>query len=69
METLGVEWVTADALLSTLVEEAPETMLKVHQTVVSRLQGATNESTIAALRRRANAGRTADLLETLVKTS
>lgn len=68
MEILGIEWVTADALLSALVEEVPETMRKVHQMVVARLQGATDESTIAALRR-AKAERTADLLETLVKTT
>lgn len=68
MATLGIEWVTADALLSTLVEEAPEAMLKVHRTAVSRLPGATDESTIAALRG-ARAERTADLMEALLERS
>lgn len=68
MATLGLEWVTSDALLSTLVEEAPDTMLKVHRTTVSRLRGATDESTIAALRG-AKAERTADLMEELLKKS
>lgn len=68
MAALGIEWVTADALLSTLVEEAPEAMLKVHRTAVSRLPGATDESTIAALRG-AKAERTADLMEALLKKS
>lgn len=68
MAALGIEWVTADALLSTLVEEAPEAMLKVHRTAVSRLAGATDESTVAALRG-ANAERTAELMEALLKKS
>lgn len=68
MAALGIEWVTADALLSTLVEEAPEAMLKVHRTAVSRLPGATDDSTIAALRV-ARAERTADLMEALLKKS
>ena len=42
--------IKSDALLSTLIEAAPETMLKVHRTAVARLHGATDESTIAALR-------------------
>jgi hypothetical protein len=60
--------VTADALLSTLIEEAPEMMLKVHRTAVSRLPGATDTSTIAALRG-AKAERTAELMEALLKKS
>lgn len=68
MARLGVEWITADALLSTLVEETPDTMLRVHRTAVSRLSGATDESTIAALRA-AKAERTADLIEALLKKS
>jgi len=68
MTALGIEWVTADALFSTLVEEAPEAMLKVHRMAVSRLPGATDESTIVALRG-AGAGRTADLMEDLLKQS
>lgn len=68
LAALEIEWVTSDALLSTLIEEAPETMLKVHRTTVSRLRGATDESTIAALRS-AKAERTADLMEALLKKS
>lgn len=68
MATLGIEWITADALLSALVEEAPDTMLRVHRTAVSRLTGATDESTIAALRG-AKAERTADLVEDLLRKS
>lgn len=68
MEALGIEWVTSDAMLCTLVEEAPETMLKVHRSAVSRLRGATDASTIAALRG-AKAERTADLMEILLQQS
>lgn len=47
---------------------AAEAMLKVHRMAVSRLPGATDESTIVALRG-AGAGRTADLMEALLKQS
>lgn len=65
MTALGIEVLTTDALLSALVEEAPEAMLRVHRTVVSRMNGATDESTLAALRR-AQAGRAADLMADLI---
>lgn len=68
MATLGIEWITADALLCALVEEAPDTMLRVHRTAVSRLTGATDESTLAALRG-AKAERTAELMEALLNKS
>lgn len=68
MAILGMEWITADDLLSTLIQESPETMLMVHRTAVSRMTGATDESTLAALRG-AHAVRTADLMEALLKKS
>lgn len=68
MSSLGIEVITSDTLLSTLIEESSETMLKVHRMAVSRFPGATDESTITALRR-AKVSRTADLMEELLKNS
>jgi predicted nucleic acid-binding protein len=65
MSSLGIEPITSDDLPSTLIEEDPTTMLLVHRTAVSRLKGATDESTVAALRR-AKATRTADLMTALL---
>jgi predicted nucleic acid-binding protein len=65
MAALGIEAIKPDALLSTLIEEDPDTMLKVHRTAVSRLKGATDGSTLASLRR-AKAHRTADLMAALL---
>lgn len=65
MAAVGIDLLTADALLSTLIEEAGEEMLKVHRTAVSRLRGGTDESTIVALKR-ARAFRTADLIAALL---
>ena len=68
MAAVGIEALTADNLLSLLVEEFEDDMLVVHQIAVSRLPGATDESTIAALRR-ANATKTADLMAALLDRS
>ena len=68
MAAVGIEALTADDLLSLLVEEFEDDMLVVHRIAVSRLPGATDESTIAALRR-ANATKTADLMAALLDRS
>lgn len=65
MTDLGMEALTADELLSILVEEFGDEMLDVHRIAVVRLPGATNESTLGALRR-AGAERTADLMAPLL---
>lgn len=66
MSALDIQAITSDALLSALIEEAPETMLRVHRTAVARLRGASDESTISALRA-ARCERTADLMEGLLR--
>lgn len=48
---LGFEVMTPDVLLSALITEYPSQMITVHATSVARLRGATDGSTIAALRR------------------
>ncbi|WP_068402419.1 PIN domain-containing protein [Kribbia dieselivorans] len=65
MAAIGIEHVTADELLSRLISEAPGVMLKVHAMAVSQHPAATDESTVAALLR-ANAARTAKLMEGLL---
>jgi len=55
-------------LLSRLVTMHPSRMRDAHRTTVASLIGATDESTIAALRR-AKATQTADLMEALLKKS
>lgn len=67
MAAVGIELLTADALLSRLIETHPSKMLAAHQTSVASLRGATDQSTLAALRR-AKATRTADLMENLLKS-
>lgn len=62
MAALGIGAITSAALLSTLIEEVPGTMLMVHRTAFARLRGATDESTISA-RGAAKAERTPDLIE------
>ncbi len=66
MSALDIQAITSDALLSALIEEAPETMLRVYRTVVARLRGASDESTVSALRA-ARCERTADLMEGLLR--
>ena len=68
MASVGIELLTADALLSRLVTMHPSRMRDAHLTTVASLIGATDESTIAALRR-AKAAQTADLMEALLKMS
>lgn len=51
MNEAGVQLMSADVLLSLLVVELPEQMLAAHQLTVTRLPGATNDSTLNALRR------------------
>ncbi len=65
MAEVGIEAMTADALLAHLVREFPTEMLAAHLRTVVSLAGATDESTIAALRR-TNAASTADLMTALL---
>ncbi|MFT4293821.1 MAG: PIN domain-containing protein [Micropruina sp.] len=65
MKDLGLEALTPDELLSALVLEFGPGMMEVHRVAVARLPGATNESTIHALKR-AGATRTADLMASLL---
>lgn len=65
MAEVGIEALTADTLLSQLVGDYPTEMLAAHRTTVTSLRGATDESTLAALRR-ANASKTASLLSALL---
>lgn len=59
MDEIGICRMPADTLLSLLLSELPGQMLAAHRLTVSRLPGATDDSTIAALRR-AGAPNTAD---------
>lgn len=68
MASVGIELLAADALLSRLVTAYPSRMRDAHRTTVASLTGATDRSTIAALRR-AEATQTADLMEALLKKS
>jgi len=68
MASLGIETVTSDALLSTLIEDASDIMFEVHRITVARLPGATDESVLAALRA-ARAVRAASLMEALLSCS
>lgn len=65
MEAVDIQALTADDLLSLLAAEYRDEMHAVHQTVVARLSGATDESTLAALRR-AGAARAAKLIRELL---
>lgn len=56
VEALGLEVLTPDALLVCLIEEFQAQMLAVHGTTVASLAGATDESTIAALRKAGASG-------------
>ena len=51
VEPLGFEVLTPDQLLSRLVAEYGPQMIAVHRTAVASLKGATDDSTITALRR------------------
>jgi predicted nucleic acid-binding protein len=65
VEPLGVEVLTPDHLLTRLITEYEPQMLTAHRTAVASLKGATDESTVNALRR-AGAPATADLIARLV---
>jgi len=65
-DTLGFEVMSPDDVLCQLIALSPETMLLVHQTSVANLKGATDESTMAALRR-AGAPRTAQAMSRLLQ--
>ena len=64
-EALGFEVLTPDQLLSRLVVEYEPPMLAVHRTAVASLKGATDESTVTALRR-AGAPTTSGLIARLL---
>lgn len=68
MAQLGIELMSADELLSLLVTEFPVEMVGAHELTVSRLHGASDVSTLAALRR-AGAGRAANLLAELLNVA
>ncbi|GAB3801574.1 PIN domain-containing protein [Micromonospora zhanjiangensis] len=65
VEALGCEVLTPDQLLSRLVIEYEQQMLAVHRTAVDSLKGATDESTVTALKR-AGAPTTAGLITRLL---
>lgn len=65
MKAVDIQVLTADDLLSLLITEYGDEMLDVHQTVVSRLPGATDQSTLATLQR-AGAIRAANLINGLL---
>lgn len=65
MNETGVQLMSADVLLTLLVFEFPEEMLAAHRLRVARLPGATNDSTLTALRR-AGAIRSADAVARLL---
>lgn len=65
MVEVGIRLMSADALLTLLVTEFPDGMLAAHRLAVSRLPGATDGSTLAALRR-AGASNVAGLMDGLL---
>jgi predicted nucleic acid-binding protein len=65
VESFGIEVLTPDQLLARLVAEYEPQILAAHRTAVASLKGATDGSTIAALRR-AGASTTADLMAQLL---
>lgn len=65
VRTLGAELLTPDELLSRLAAEYEPQMLAAHRTAVASLKGASDESTIAALRR-AGVPQAAGLMATLL---
>lgn len=65
---LGLVVMTPDELLNTLVAEHPTQMMSVHALSVTRLRGASNESTITALKR-AGAQNSASMMASLLQVS
>lgn len=68
MTAVGITAMTADELLRLLITESGEEMLAVHRTAVLRLPGATDASTLAALRH-AGATAAAERMGRLLKES
>lgn len=65
MRAVGIHLLSADALLALLAAQHPDEMAAAHRLAVSRLPGATDESTLAALRR-AGASTTAEIMRGLL---
>jgi hypothetical protein len=65
MASLGVETMTPDALLCLLITEFEPQMLAAHAAAVASLRGATDASTIRALRR-AGAPGAVELMASLI---
>ena len=65
MAGVGIQLLTADELLVRLVTAQPSKMLVAHRSAVTSLTGATDASTLAALRR-ANATKAAHLMAQLL---
>lgn len=65
MEAAGVIRVTPDQLFCALIDVHPAEMLDVHRTAVRKSRHATDESTLAALRR-SECGRTAERVAALI---
>jgi len=68
MDSVGIELLNADTLLARLVTAHPSKMLAAHRSAVASLTGATEASTLAALRH-ANATKTAGLMAELLKNA
>jgi predicted nucleic acid-binding protein len=67
VEPLGILVLTPDQLLSRLLVEYEPQMLAVHHSAIASLKGATDASTVSALRR-AGAATTADLIALLISS-
>lgn len=65
MEFAGIMRLTPDLLLSALVKVHPDEMLQVHRTAVRKLPGATDQSTLNALRR-SQCSETATVIQVLL---
>jgi predicted nucleic acid-binding protein len=65
VKAFGIDVATPDQLLSQLIAEYEPQMLAAHQAAIVSLNGATDESTVRALRR-AGASRTAELMARLL---
>jgi len=67
MQPWGIAVMSADELLNHLIKSSPREMIAVHRIVVENHPSATDESTLAALRR-AKASLAADSLDSLLGT-
>jgi predicted nucleic acid-binding protein len=66
MSTFGIEVLAPDSLICVLIANYPDKMLLVHQASITRLRGATDESTIEALRL-AGASKAAKAMSKLIR--